>query len=129
DQLVPLEQVADLGHEARHLRGELGPSLRGAQEVDELLADEVPEGLPDAALHSELAGRGALVDPDQVLVSHGRRLRNGRVARREYQEKGKKGKRDFTPWWQPPDLVGRIPQDEARRQPWGARGRRHAPRR
>ena len=68
-----LEDGPDLLEERRQLRREVGVLVRGLDEVQELLADEVPQGFLKPLSLPYAAGGLALVDPDLVEVGHGSR--------------------------------------------------------
>ena len=68
-QLPSLEDRLDPADEGRDLSPELGVGFGGFEEVQELLADEVVEGILSAELGLDLAGRFALLDPDFAELS------------------------------------------------------------
>jgi hypothetical protein len=71
-----IEDVEDLHREGGDLPGELRMVLRRPEEVDELFADEVSEGLLETEPLADVARGLALVDPDLVELAHRRRSYN-----------------------------------------------------
>jgi hypothetical protein len=63
-QFPGLKDGLDLSHEGRDLRTELGVVFSSIEEVQELFADQVGEGILSAELSLNLASRIALFNPD-----------------------------------------------------------------